>query len=653
MKTKFTFLFTLLIFICNNAQDFKLEKVTKDELLEKKHPIDSAASACYLFKKQFTKFGYAEDSGFYSITEFSFKIKIYKKDGLKYGTIEVPYYTGYTNLNEDKVDIKYGATYNLVGNEIVKTKLDNVGKIRQNYNQYWSLLTIVFPSVKEGSIIELKYILKSENIRTLPDFEYQEDIPVDNALFYCNTPVTYRYKTVHIGNSEIVYNEKITSVSISMDEKSMRQSKSLNFNQLNKEIIIKNIPKYIDEIYNEGSVKSKIESELEVIIRDDGDHKKMAMTWDDVAKNLYVEKEFGKYIKVNKFYDEILKIIYKDGDDEKTKMVKVFKYIKNHMNWNEKNEIFTKNEISKVFQSKEGNVSEINLMLLGFLKAAFLDAQPVVLSTREKIYFPSLDKLNYVIVGVKIENEIYLLDATDKNSEPNILPARCLKDNAWMLYSNATFKEIDINEKALIKKIKTMEFSITPEFKINGKLRNNYLNHSFYLELKENLNLSNENITEKLKTNYDIDVENYDRQIKDETITENYNFSTKNHLEVIGNKIYLQPLLFLFEFSNPFKTSERYQNINFIYKKNYKFLINIIIPEGYAIEYLPTTKNIAMPEDIGNFKYIVQNKDNKINIIFNFNLNKTIISRDYYEGIKTFYQNIYDSLSDKIVLKKL
>jgi Domain of Unknown Function with PDB structure (DUF3857) len=427
----------LLLLFCkiSYTQEMKLEKVTQEELLEKKHPKDTTASACYLIKKLHLQFGYNEDNGFYYEAETSLKVKIYKTDGLKQATIEIPYYIGYTNLNKDKVEIKYGATYNWENGKIVKTKLASEGKIKQNINQYYNTFTIVLPNVKVGSIFEVRYIVKSENIRTLPVFEYQEDIPVNYATFFCKTPGTYKYKTVHIGGFEFINNENIKPRTISVKDFISKGTKYINFNQLERELIFKDVPALKEEIFSEtNNSKARIVNELEAILRiNDKDTKKIAMTWNDVSKQMYEEKYFGKLLTINNFYPEILKSIIQDNDDEKTKMIKIFKYLQQHLTWDEKKQIYSKSDFNEVFKTKSGNVGEINLMLVGLLKAAFLEANPVVLSVTDKLYFPSIDNLNYVIAGVKIDNELYLLDATDKLSEPNILPHRCLNGSGYLI----------------------------------------------------------------------------------------------------------------------------------------------------------------------------------------------------------------------------
>lgn len=79
----------LLIFVIvfvqvSTAQKFELGKVTKEELLQKKHSKDTSAPAAILFKQQKTNFLYNEKNGFYYITDVEIKIKVYANEGLKF-----------------------------------------------------------------------------------------------------------------------------------------------------------------------------------------------------------------------------------------------------------------------------------------------------------------------------------------------------------------------------------------------------------------------------------------------------------------------------------------------------------------------------------------------------------------------------------------
>jgi hypothetical protein len=73
-----------------SGQKFELGKVSVKELEEKKHPIDTTAAAVILFNKAKTFFRYDVKYGFSINTEQVFRIKIYKKEGLRWANYKVP-----------------------------------------------------------------------------------------------------------------------------------------------------------------------------------------------------------------------------------------------------------------------------------------------------------------------------------------------------------------------------------------------------------------------------------------------------------------------------------------------------------------------------------------------------------------------------------
>ena len=73
----------LLFFAASNyAQDYKFGKVSKEELEESVHPLDSTAEAAYLYSKRRTYYRFSKNEGFQIINEIHERIKIYNKDGL-------------------------------------------------------------------------------------------------------------------------------------------------------------------------------------------------------------------------------------------------------------------------------------------------------------------------------------------------------------------------------------------------------------------------------------------------------------------------------------------------------------------------------------------------------------------------------------------
>jgi hypothetical protein len=65
------------------------------------------------------------------------------------------------------------------------------------------------PNVKVGSVIEFKYILKSENVVTFPTFNMQYSIPVNYCEYRTEIPEFYIYKPVATGFVKVNTEQKI------------------------------------------------------------------------------------------------------------------------------------------------------------------------------------------------------------------------------------------------------------------------------------------------------------------------------------------------------------------------------------------------------------------------------------------------------------
>ena len=131
----FIIIFFSLVFFESNAQEFKLGKVSVEELQEKNHPLDSTAVAAILFEKGAVDFEYSQNDGFVMTTEVITRIKIYKKEGYDWANKEVRYYIG-SNAKET-VSFSDAVTYNLINGKIEKTKLKSDGEFEGKVNKYW------------------------------------------------------------------------------------------------------------------------------------------------------------------------------------------------------------------------------------------------------------------------------------------------------------------------------------------------------------------------------------------------------------------------------------------------------------------------------------------------------------------------------------
>ena len=450
MKIKKIAILLLLILFSNSyAQKFEFGKVSNAELEEKLHPIDSSAVAAILFNKASTFFGYDLKNGFSINTEHTFRVKIYKKEGLKWADYKVPYYVGYENYNDDRVDFSNCVTYNLENGVVIKTKLKSEGSFNRKVNKYWNEASITMPNVKVGSVVEFKYTLKSENIVKFPSFEFQYDIPVNHSQYNTEIPLFFIYKPVLTGVFPVKSEAKMVTGFLSYANKyDPTRSDSVNFEQINSIYTAENIPALIEEPFvdNIQNYRSTIQHELERTQFYQEPVKDYSKTWEGVAKTIYEDKSFGKELKERLYFEQDLKTILKNVNSELERIEVIFKFVQNKMNWNNEKGYYTDKGVKKAYIDGTGNTAEINFILISMLANAGINANPVLVSTTENgiPVYPSRTVFNYVVAAVEVDGKQILLDATNKNTVQNILPLYALNWTGRLIRPDGSSQEINL-----------------------------------------------------------------------------------------------------------------------------------------------------------------------------------------------------------------
>ncbi len=646
-----------------SQKKYELGDVTVEELKQKKHLVDTSAAAAILFKKAKTKFVYNDENGFSSQTEFTVKIKVFKKEGLVWANYKIPYYIGYDNLDDEIVQISKAFTYNLEGSTIEKTKVDGEGKFVNKVNEFWKTMIVTFPNVKVGSIIELKYILKSQNLSVLPEFQFQYDIPVDYMEYITEIPEFYIYQVIVSGKLKVDLKEEINygyqDYEVKMDKAKI--SESMTYKQIVTKYSLKNIKALVEEDYvtNMENYYGKLEQELQMIRYPNQEPKKISSDWESMTKSIYKDDNFGKELSKNNYLISDLKRIIVDTDTDQDKIEKIFKYVKTRMSWDEKYGYYTRKGVEQAYRDQTGNIAEINMILTAMLRLAGLDSYTVLMSSRENglTMFPNRSKYNYLLSSVVLNNKTILLDATSKNATVNLLPIRDLNWYGRMIKGDGSSSEIELMPTFLSNKTTTFLATISPDGKVEGKIREQHNDYNA-AEFREKYGkIAQENYLEMLdkKRNnsevFDYSVSGVDGD--ERQITENYSIKNNNSVEVIGDKMFFSPLLFFASSENPFKQENREYPVDFTFPQSNDYRISINIPNGYTIESVPKPATIAMKDNLIILSYSIATTENKIQFSMKFNINTAIILPEQYNELKTFFNNIILKENEKIVLKKI
>jgi hypothetical protein len=662
MKHYCNFLVIALLLLTTSvrSQQGELGKVTIAELEQKFHPKDSSASAAILFKKGRSFFTYSHDAGFTVNHVCEVKIKIYKKEGLKWADQKVRFYIGYENLNQDKLEFSNAVTYNLENGAIVKTKLESQGNFTQKINKFWKEKAITLPNVKEGSIIEYKYTLKSENIVQFPDFEIQYDIPVNYFQYKTELPEYYIYKPLLIGNIPLETDSKLASKNQSFANEH-NQNIVISYKQIESLYSGKDIPAIRDEPYvdNADNYKGSIKHELERVRMPNQPVKDYSVTWEGVAKTIYKNDNFGKELNEKNFLLDDVKRLLTDVHSPYERMEIIFKYVQNRMNWNKVSDYYTDAGLVRAYREQTGNVAEINFILLNMLRLAGIEANPVLVSTIEngRPVYPTRTGFNYVIVAANIEEKQILLDAANKFTSPDILPFNVLNWKGRLIKEDGNSTEIDLEPARPSKENFNLMAKVEADGKISGQVRIIRSDYDAYRFRTQNSGRAVENYVENFESNLgDIDISSYKAENLNATtkdpVVESFSFTADNQSDVIGDKMFIKPLLFFTQSRSAFVSEKRSMPVFFRYKSQERYSVLIEIPAGFIVEVLPAPIKVAT-EDRG-IVYLLEcmQTGNKVQISCVKEINNSIFAADYYDGLKGIFQKIVASQNEKIVLKK-
>ena len=669
---KFKNLLLMIAFLCvvkSSAQNFELGKVSIGELQEKLHPKDSSAVAAVLFEKGKTSFEYSQNDGWIIVTAVKTRIKIYKKEGYDWATKNIRYYIG--NRVKEKVYFSDAMTYNLINGAIEKSKLKSDGEFDEVLNRYWGRKKITMPNVKEGSVIEFAYVVKSPLVESPRDWDFQTTIPVNYSEFQMIVPEYFVYSSnlkgfitpkvtveksqnsILLTSKERVTNRNVTSTNFSQERVEFKETRTTYISEdlpaMKEESFVNNIANYTGSLVQELSM-TKFPNVPEKFYSTD---------WASVVKTIYDYDDFGPELNKTGYFEEDLKGVLASLTKPEEKIEAILKHVKATVKWNDYYGYSCNDGVRKAYKDKTGNVAEINLMLTAMLRYAGLNANPVLVSTRSNVIaiFPNRTAFNYVIAAVETGGNYTLLDATNLYSAPNVLPFRVLNWFGRLIRKDGTSAEIDLMPSILSNDVTTMFYSIDEKGIVTGKLRRQQDVHNALLFRDAYKNIKEESYVEKLENdNNKIEIQEYSRTNEKELnlpVIEAISFTGSNFSEIIGDKIYIKPLLSFAGSQNPFKQDNREYPVDFGFPFMDKYVVNIAVPDGFTVEKIPEALNLVIENGIGSFKCLTSVSGNTIQVMVVNQMSTPIVVADYYSILKEYFQKVTDKQNEKIVLRKI
>ncbi len=637
---KLIFLITLFPFFLIEAKAQKKEKTYPWGIIDPiylkmtEYALDTSAEALVLC--DIGEWSVSDDYSY--ILKTHRQVKIFKKSAFAdYATVILPYRPSGSEYiwNFDALVTHSDGT---------QEKMDKSKIIDERVDKEYTIMKFTFSGLREGDVIEYGYSKKSNYISFIGPWYFQEDAPVIHSEISFASSVRLEYQFVYSGYLT-PKREIFSGIKLSLDS-----VPALKANEAH--------------ITTPKDYCASVSFQLSRYVNENGNVKKMIDSWEQAAKAIEEDFNFGQLYKKKRFYAAAWKQVeplLEKATNDMDKIETIYSFVNSKVNWDENFSFWSEKDLEDVLKKGKGSSGEINLLMLALLREADIKAVPMLISTRDhgKVFegYPLIQKFNHVLCYIEIGEKKMVLDGGNRYRPAGMPKGISLSGRGWIV-DGANTRWADIPANPLYHTISLSSFNLDEEGTINGTItlsfqqyaaiasREGNKNDVFNDKLKKRLtSLFPDIIIDSIKT---FNVEDLKMPVKKIIHCKIPNFAT-----ISGDMIYLKPLVLTDFDENPFKTTDRNFPVDMNYISKEQTIINLSLPKNYEVLSLPKNAIMTLMETGGKAQYNISNENNeKIQVNFNVLIPKTNYLASEYIYLRDFYSNIVSKVEEQIVLKK-
>ncbi|WP_207534241.1 DUF3857 domain-containing protein [Desertivirga arenae] len=654
-KTLILGLLALSCFHLKAQEDFQFGKPTSTEFELKKYGQDTSANAVVL-----REFGtaYISSSNSNLIFNYHVRLKIFNSKAFDKGQIAVMIRNQGGDAFETMRDIK-GVTFYPDENGLMRqSDLDPKQIFKQTKaTKFSDQVKFALPNIRPGSIIEYSYQIESPFIHNFRTWEFQEDIPKIYSEFSPRIPGNYNYNVSLRGPFKLSKNKG------EVEKECYSPGGGFKVDCSKMIYAMENIPAFKEEAYMTAASNFKAAMYYELSDYTDFHGVKTNYTkeWKDIDHELKTHEWFGLQLKKKDFFKDRLPATTLTASDPLEKAKGIYHFMQTWFRWNGIRGKYTDEGLKKAFEGHAGNVGDINLSLVAAMNSAGLDAEAVMLSTRDNglinNLFPVVSDFDYVVCKVNIGDTYYLLDATDQLLPFGLLPLRCINDRGRVMSLNKASYWIDL--KASQKQSKTVSLKL--DINENGKAAGTFSVYSAGYEAYDKRRMIKkynsiddyvENLDESLQKIKILkhDIQNLDTV--DQSLSEKYEIEIDIADKVSKDRLILNPYFLERLSENPLKLEERNYPIDLGAASETRIIVEINYPANFEITNKPSNIGLALPNSGGKFISNTAVEANTLTFMNHKLLTKAIYSPEEYPYLKELYNKIIQSQQVDLIFKK-
>jgi hypothetical protein len=601
------------------------------------------------------------------------RIKILKKAGYDYATVEVPLY--HHDEATEKLSNLRGFTYvRGADGKIVKTKLNDAGVFVEKRTDRVSVQKFTLPAVQEGAVVEYAYTITSSMLSDYPGWTFQRDIPTRWSEYRLSFPMAYRYKMIYHGYVPMATSEESTgSVALLLTQRAGFGagpgagidvgSTGISMNTEQHRLVVRNAPAVRPEPYitTTDDYLTRITCELAGTQWPNERYQDLADSWPKKNGLLLHHEEFGQVLDHAGFLGEIVRPAVQANPDPAARAAAVRALVLQAVKYDGSSRLLTSSSLKHTWEQHRGNSADVNLLLVAALRQAGLVAQPLLLSTRAHGYvsqeYPLLDQFNYVLALVELPGgKDLLLDATEPLLTAEALPLRCLNKIGHTVPAEGEGRWVSLTPSLRYIHYQEVKMTLDAQGGVTSQAREDFGGYAGLAAREKLAQLGEKKFAAELTDQHPSwEMPSYKfagATDLGQPLSISYTLRQAAESSGTADELYIKPLAAFSEGSNPFQLVERSFPVDFGMLRQETTNLTLTLPPGYVAE-LPKPAVLALPDQGGRYLYAVSSPTpGTVQVLSRLTLDKPVYSAQEYHALRELYRQMLAKQAEALVIKK-
>ncbi|UOQ74371.1 DUF3857 domain-containing protein [Hymenobacter cellulosilyticus] len=601
---------------------------------------------------------------FQVIFERTTRLRIHRKSGYRYASVRVPLY-----MRDGKIERLVrlrGTTYNMKDGRLVKTKLNPDALFREELDKNHLQYTFTMPEVHEGSIVEFSYIINSDFVFNLQDWQFEHRIPVRWSEYRAFLPQFYTYKTITRGYLPFVVNEALTvpySTTYTNSSVGIVQGSENRITGLAQQLrwAMKDVPAFRDEPFMTTPTDYLRSVHFELAgVNFDGTYRDLTGKWQEIWERLRTDEEFeGAMTKQTPPLLQQAQALYRRFPfDTLARAAAVLALVQRSVVYNDEQRMYASQTLRRTYERHLGNSADINLLLVQTLRAAGLPATPLLLSTRDhgqiQMEVPVISQFNYVAAHLRMPGRPdVLLDATEPQLPVGMLPERCLNGQGRL--ADASGRWVPLKTTGRYTDYRTARLQLSPSGELTGTVKLEYGGYAAVAVRRQIRQTSPADYLGKVTRRWQ-DWQPTKPQLQADSLKPLAVELTLQQSPTNADAALLYlPLLNLPDaLPYDFRTENRVYPVDFGMPREHVTVITLALPKGYIVQEMPAKLTMEIPGGTGRYVYLVtQPTPTTVELTTRLQFNRAEYSSREYGALRELNTRILAKQNEPLVLKRV